>query len=373
MRAPYIEGVATHDDPESCAGGREAAREALTGGTYGQGIEPRNQVLRGADAVIRSGRPHSHRRHREAVGDPARSETPRTYGFFLRGSREIPRSLVAPAAGRIGKAEGRTPMMHGRGKSDGGVVPTKSPNKAGSSAAKEMEGRPPAEGNTGQQNASRTQSRSDAPSALDRVRHLATKDRKAKFTALLHPVTVDRLRAAFRALERKAAAGVDGVTWQQYAAALEDNLRDLHARLHRGAYRAKPSRRVFLPKPDGRPGRSQHHALDALATAVLRKKVNWVLDADLRDFYGSIDRGWLQRFVAHRIADRRILRLIPKWLSAGVLQDGTWTASEQGTPPGRGGVVPAGEPLLALRLGSLDPAMAAAACERRGDRRALCR
>jgi group II intron reverse transcriptase/maturase len=162
------------------------------------------------------------------------------------------------------------------------------------------------------------------------------------------------------------------VTWEQYAAGLEDNLQDLHERLHNGAYRAKPSRRVFIPKADGRqrplgiasledkivqravvevlnavyeedflgfsygfrPGRSQHHALDALATGLLRKKVSWVLDADLRDFFGSISHGWLEKFLEYRIADRRVIRLVQKWLKAGVLADGTWTASEEGAPQG---------------------------------------
>jgi group II intron reverse transcriptase/maturase len=263
-------------------------------------------------------------------------------------------------------------MMHDGGKSDRPNVPTKLPNKAGHPAAEAVEGRGRAEGNTSQQNASRTQCRTSALSALERVREVARRDRKAKFTALLHHVTIDRLRAAYLALSRKAAAGVDGVTWQQYGDGLEDRLRDLHARLHRGAYRAKPSRRVFIPKADGRqrplgiasledklvqravvevlnpiyetdflgfsygfrPGRSQHDALDALAVAIRTKKVKWVLDADVRGYFDAIDHGWLVKFFEHRIADRRILRLIQKWLSAGVLQDGLWTASEEGTPQG---------------------------------------
>ena len=143
-------------------------------------------------------------------------------------------------------------MMHGEGKSDRPIVPAKLSNKAGQSAAETVEGRGLTKGNTSQQNASRTQRRTSAPSALERVREVAKKDRKAKFTALLHHVTIDRLRDAYLALSRKAAAGVDGVTWQQYGVGLEDNLRDLHAKLHRGAYRAKPSRRVFIPKADGR-------------------------------------------------------------------------------------------------------------------------
>jgi RNA-directed DNA polymerase len=258
-------------------------------------------------------------------------------------------------------------------KSDGLVVPMKSPNDAGSTAAKEaMEGRSSAKGNTGEQNALRTQSRNGAPSALDRVREAARKDRKKQFTALLHHVTIDRLRAAYLALQRKAAAGVDGVTWDEYGQDLEARLADLHARVHRGTYRAKPSRRVYIPKPDGRqrplgiaaledkvvqravvevlnaiyevdfvgfsygfrPGRSQHHALDALAFAITCKKVNWVLDADIRGFFDTIDHGWLVKFVEHRIGDKRIVRLIQKWLAAGVLEDGIWSNTSEGTPQG---------------------------------------
>ncbi len=263
-------------------------------------------------------------------------------------------------------------MMHGRGKSDGPVVPAKSSNKVADATAETMEGRGTAKGNTDEQNASRTQSRKSAPSELDRVRHAASKDRNAKFTALLHHVTVDLFRSSFFALKRSAAAGVDGVTWERYREALEENLHDLHGRLHRGAYRARPSRRVFIAKPDGRqrplgiasledklvqraivtvmnaiyevdfsgfsygfrPGRSQHNALDALGVGIKRKKVNWVLDADIRGFFDAIDHGWLRRFLEHRIADRRLLRLILKWLRAGVLHEGVKTTGTVGTPQG---------------------------------------
>lgn len=266
----------------------------------------------------------------------------------------------------------RKPTMNGPEKSDGLVVPTKSPNKAGTPAAEAMEGRSPAKGNTGGQNAPRTQCRTRAPSALDRVREAARRDRKMQFTALLHHVTVDRLRDAYLALARKAAAGVDGMTWTEYGQGLEARLADLHARVQRGAYRAKPSRRVYIPKPDGRqrplgiasledkivqravvevlnaiyevdflgfsygfrPGRSQHHALDALTTAISRKKVNWVLEVDIRGFFDAIDHGWLVKFVEHRIADKRIVRLIQKWLTAGVLEDGGWSITKGGTPQG---------------------------------------
>jgi group II intron reverse transcriptase/maturase len=209
-------------------------------------------------------------------------------------------------------------------------------------------------------------------SDLDRVRQVARKDRDVRFTALLHHVSVDRLREAYRAISPNAAPGVDGVTWRDYGLDLEANLQDLHARVQRGAYRARPSRRVFIPKPDGRlrplgvaaledkilqravvevlnavyeedflgfsygfrPGRGQHDALDALAVAIDRRRVNWVLDADIRDFFSRLDQGWLERFLEHRIADRRVLRLIQKWLRAGVIEDGEWSKTEEGTAQG---------------------------------------
>ena len=294
-------------------------------------------------------------------------------GISKRENREILGSSVADgAADRIGKAKGHTPMMNDPGKSDRLVVPAKHPNKAGRPAAEGAEGRSLAKENTDQQNASRTQSRISAPSALERVRQAAKRDKNAKFTTLFHHVTVDRLREAFLGLKRNAAPGIDGVTWEQYDADLEANLQDLHVRLHQGAYRAKASRRAYIPKADGRqrllgiasledkvvqravaevmhaiyevdflgfsygfrPKRSQHDALDALAVGILRKKVSWVLDADIRGFFDAIDHGWIRKFVEHRIADRRVLALIQKWLSAGVMEDGRWTAVGEGTPQG---------------------------------------
>lgn len=265
------------------------------------------------------------------------------------------------------------PTMHGSQKSDGLVVPTKSSNKVAQATAEAMEERSPAKGNTNQQNALRTQSREGrAPSALDRVREVAKRDKGVKFTALLHHVTEERLRVAFFELKKKAAPGIDGVTWDSYSVELDERIADLHGRVHGGAYRAKPSRRVFIPKSDGtqrplgvasledklvqravadvmnaiyeedflgfsygfRAGRSQHDALDALATGILRKKVNYVLDADIRGYFDSIDHGWLLKFIEHRISDRRLLRLLQKWLAAGVIDHGMWTESVQGSPQG---------------------------------------
>jgi RNA-directed DNA polymerase len=264
-------------------------------------------------------------------------------------------------------------MMNERGKSDRPIVPGKSLNKAGQPAAEEMEGRGLAKGNPQQQNASRTLSRTDAPSALERIRQTASKDKKMRFTALLHHVyAVEALRGAYLCLKREASPGVDGETWRHYGEDLEANLQALSHRLKNGAYRAKPVRRVYIPKTDGRvrplgvtaledkivqraavevmnaiyetdfrgfsygfrPGRSQHNALDALYTGLLTKHVNWVLDLDIRGFFDAISHEWLVKFIEHRIADRRVVRLIQKWLNAGVLEDGKRTRTEEGTPQG---------------------------------------
>ena len=264
-------------------------------------------------------------------------------------------------------------MMDERGKSDRPVVPGKPPNKAEGPAAEAAEGRGRAKGNSPERNVLRTQSRAGTPSALERVREAAQRDRKQRFTALLHHVyDVERLRAAYFALKRDAAAGIDGETWAHYGQALEANLQGLAGRLQRGAYRAKPVRRAYIPKADGgqrplgvpaledkvvqravvevlgaiyevdflgfsygfRPGRSPHQALDALAVGITTKKVNWVLDADIRGFFDTLDHGWLVQFVEHRVADRRVVRLIQKWLNAGVLEAGERTRSEVGTVQG---------------------------------------
>ncbi len=264
--------------------------------------------------------------------------------------------------------------MNGYRKSDSSVLPEKSPNKTAPIAvAEEAEGRELAKGNLRQQNAPRTQGRAGAQNALEQIRLAAARDRKMRFTALLHHVyKLATLRAAYLSIKREAAAGVDGETWRHYGERLEDNLGALATRLQRGAYRAKPVRRMYIPKADGRqrplgvtaledkivqratvevlnaiyeidflsfsygfrPGRSQHDALDALYAGVLRGKVNWVLELDIRGFFDAIDHEWLVKFLEHRIADRRVVRLIQKWLNAGVLEDGKRTRMEAGTPQG---------------------------------------
>lgn len=263
--------------------------------------------------------------------------------------------------------------MNEHGKSDRPIVPGKSPNKTRTPAAEEMEGRGLAKGNLGQQNATRTQSRIVAPSALEQVRQTAKQNKEMKFTALMHHIyRIDTLRFAYSQLKRQAAPGVDGETWRHYGEALEENLQNLSHRLKRGAYRAKPVRRVYIPKADGRlrplgvtaledkivqratvevlntiyetdflgfsygfrPGRNQHQALDALYSGLRDRSVNWVLDLDVRSFFDKLSHAWLVRFLQHRIADRRVLHLIQKWLSAGVLEEGKRTVMEEGSPQG---------------------------------------
>src|SRR5271170_4812556 len=271
-------------------------------------------------------------------------------------------------------------MMNGQEKSDSGIVAVKSTNKAGQPGAELAEPRPETKGNVGQQSTHRAQDRARVTQALDRVRKAARLRKKERFTALLHHVNVDTLRTAFYALRRKAAPGVDGMRWRDYEADLEPRLRDLHERVHRGAYRPQPSRRTYIPKADGkqrplaiaaledkivqgacvmvlnaiyegdfcgfsygfRPGRGPHDALDALCVAIDQRKVNWIVDADIRDSFGSVSQEWLVRFLEHRIGDNRIIRLIQKWLKAGILEDGVVTVDDRGT--GQGSVI---SPLLA--------------------------
>ncbi|MFQ6098981.1 MAG: group II intron reverse transcriptase/maturase [Armatimonadota bacterium] len=273
--------------------------------------------------------------------------------------------------------------MNVRGKSDGPIVPRKPANKgvAGrldrchprGTSAEQAEGRGPAKGNSLRGSEDRTQGRDSSQAALERVRQAASRDKTLRLTALWHHVyDVERLREEYFALKRSAAPGVDGQTWWQYGENLESNLQELSGRLKRGAYRARPVKRAWIPKADGRrrpigiptledkivqraaasvlgavyeadfmgfsygfrPGRGAHDALDALSVGITRCKISWVLDADIRGFFDAMDHEWLVEFVEHRIADRRVIRHIKKWLRAGVLEDGKRLQVEQGTPQG---------------------------------------
>ncbi len=270
------------------------------------------------------------------------------------------------------KAHSRTTDMHVLEKSDCAVLPVNRPNKGGQLPAEVGEGRAQMKENIDQPHMLLTQSGKGMSQGLDGVRKAARERKQERFTALLHHLSVDLLRDSFYALKRQASPGVDGVTWQEYETGLEDRLVDLHSRVHRGAYRAQPSRRVYIPKADGRqrplgiaaledkivqqavvtilnqiyeidfkgfsygfrPGRSPHQALDALFVGITRKKVNWMLDADIRGFFDNLSHEWAVKFIEHRVADRRIIRLIQKWLKAGVSEDGQWSETSKGTPQG---------------------------------------
>jgi RNA-directed DNA polymerase len=271
-------------------------------------------------------------------------------------------------------------MTHGGGRSDPGIVAVKLANNAEQSAAESAEPRTGTKGNADQQSTRQAQNWESVSQALARIRQAAKQRKKEQFTSLLHHVSVDLLRLSFFALKKDAAPGVDGLAWRDYETNLEGNLEDLHDRVHRGAYRALPSRRQYIPKADGRqrpiaicaledkivqravamvlnaiyeedfrgfsygfrPKRSQHDALDALIVGITTTKVNWILEVDIRSFFDEVNRDWLGRFLEHRIADPRILRLIQKWLKAGVLENGVVIDSEKGT--GQGTVI---SPLLA--------------------------
>src|SRR5437763_820023 len=290
----------------------------------------------------------------------------------MHENREISSAPWSCDQGRSAKAKSRTADMHVLEKSDCAVVPVNQPNKGGQLSAEGGEGRAQLRENIVQSHLHPTPSGKRMCQGLDGVRKAAKERRQERFTALLHHLNVDLLRDSFYALQRKASPGVDGVTWQEYETGLEDRLVDLHSRVHRGAYRAKPSRRVFIPKADGRqrplgiaaledkivqqavvtilnqiyevdfkgfsygfrPGRSPHQALDALTVGIQRKRVNWVLDPDILGFFDNLSHEWAIKFIEHRVADRRIIRLIRKWLKAGVSEDGQWSETKLGTPQG---------------------------------------
>ena len=281
-------------------------------------------------------------------------------------------------------------MMDGHEKSDLAIVAVKPANKAEQpaaersaavlTAAESAEPRAGTKGNADQQSTCRTQRRVSVSQALERIRKVARERKKERFTALFHHISTELLEQSFFELKEDAAPGVDRLTWTDYEADLGRKLEDLHDQVHRGAYRALPSRRVYIPKPDGRqrplavaaledkivqravatllnaiyeedflgvsygfrPGRGTHDALDALCVGIHSKKVSFILDADIRSFFDEINQEWLIRFLEHRIGDRRIIRLIQKWLKAGVMEDGVVRVSDRGT--GQGSVI---SPLLA--------------------------
>lgn len=379
MKESYRKDDTHHPDPESCGADRKGRAEALTGAGAGKPLSRETNEESGLPTSLS-----------ETEGNTDTGEVLVDLWRSPRGRRPSARtetsgtgtgsSTVCPssgcAKGRPAKVDNRNAGMDGPGKSDGSIVSEKPVNEAlplWAWAEEQAEKRDPTKGNSDQHNTSQTQSWTrGVPNALDRVRQAARKDRKGKFTALLHHVTVRRLKASFERLERSASPGVDGVTWQEYKRDLTERLIELHRRVQRGSYRPKPSRRVYIPKADGRqrplgvaaledkivqgavaevlnaifeedflgfsygfrPGRKAHQCLDALAYALQRCKVNWVLDADIRGYFDHIQHGWLIKFLQHRIADRRIVRLIKKWLKAGILERDHWKPTKEGTPQG---------------------------------------
>src|SRR5271169_4895976 len=307
--------------------------------------------------------------------------------------------MLRPGPHREG--EEPKPMMNERGKSDTAVGAMKPANKAERSAAELVEQRAVTKGNADQQSTRRAQERESVSQALGRIRQAAKQRKKEKFTTLFHHISVELLRLSFFEIKKDAAPGVDGLTWQDYEAGLDRNIEDLHDRVHRGAYRAQPSRRLYIPKPDGRqrpiaiaaledkivqrataavlntiyeedflgfsygfrPKRSQHDALDALVVGITSTKVNWILEVDVQSFFDEVSQSWLMRFVEHRIADPRILHLIQKWLKAGILEDGVVRV---------GDIAASGQRLPALQFRSLSGTLATARGHGRHDHRAVC-
>ena len=293
----------------------------------------------------------------------------------MHGNRETSSPTDGKPNSPAEEGLGRKLRMYGGEESDGAIVPEKLPNNAKeeqAGAAEVVEGRASTKENIQQAHRPSTQSGRGVSQGLRGVREAARESKQERFTALLHHLTVDLLRESYYALKRQAAPGVDGVRWAEYEDGLEDRIQDLHGRVHRGAYRAQPSRRIYIPKADGRqrpigiaaledkivqqgvvtilnqiyeedfrgfsygfrPGRDPHQALDALSVGIERKKVNWILDADIRGFFDNLSHEWALQFLQHRVADPRIIRLIQKWLKAGVSEDGEWSETKIGTPQG---------------------------------------
>ena len=372
MKVQYGKDVANHSGPESCGDAREGVAEALAGETGGSAIEPRNPKfgtptpLSDAEGNMNQGD------RRESWDSPARSETLHTPGSFLHRSWEISAVPGETTPGGSGKAKCHTPDPPAVEKSDALILPGKPSNK-GLQTMEMVEGRSAAKGNAEQDPTPRTQSRNSRVSTgLEGVRQAARRNRRLRFTALMHHITPQLLVDSFYSLQRKAAAGVDGVTWREYEKILPQRVAELHRMVHSGAYRATPSRRVYIPKADGRqrplgiasiedkivqqavvtvlsaiyevdflgfsygfrPGRGQHDALDALTAGIKSRSVNWIADAGIRSFFDEIDHGWMLRFLEHRIADQRVIRLIRKWLEAGVIEDGKRIPAVKGTPQG---------------------------------------
>ena len=380
MKVRYRKGIANHPGPESCGGACEGVAEALTGEGVGQ---PLSREIRqsGAPTLLSEAQGYiGGGVTRKSSTGPTRSKTLSMRRSSLNRNCELSSAPAAKlATGGLGKADGRTPDIHAGEKSDACIVPMNDPNNGAASKpalAQGREARRAAKSNTEESPASRTQRRTRASMGLDGVREAARAAKAAgkevRFTALLHHITLQLLRDSFMHLKRDAAAGIDGVTWREYEEGLDGRIDKLWDAVQSGRYRVLPSRRVYIPKVDGkqrplgiaaledkivqqavvtvltpiyevnflgfsygyRPGRNQHQALDAVVVGMQTKRVNWVLDADIKAFFDTVDHAWMMRFLEHRIGDKRILRLIRKWLTAGVVEHGHKTDVRVGTPQG---------------------------------------
>ena len=373
MKESYRKGLASHPDPESCAEGGNTLGEALTGAHTGQLLSSENRFSPACrpdslQGKVTPGTPSD----REAAQDAAESKNLSMCGNSMHENRETPSAPRSDDLGRLEK-EDHDANMHADGESDGTIVPGKQANKGGTPPlAEPVEERGPTKGNAFRLTAYRTQSRKGVSLELEGVRRVASRDEEVRFTSLLHHVTEALLRVSYQGLNPAAVPGVDEVTWTEYGRGLEVHLKDLHERVQSGTYRAQPSKRIYLAKPDGRlrpigiaaledkivqqalrtvleqiyeedflgfsyrfrPGKSQHNALDVLAVGLRQRKVSWVLDADIRGFFDNISHEWMIKFLEHRIADKRVIRLVKKWLRAGISEDGEWSKTTIGTPQG---------------------------------------
>jgi RNA-directed DNA polymerase len=372
MKVPYEKGVAIRSASSLARGiARYSAKRRQRIG--GVGIQLRKLSIQ-TPTPLKCAEGNMNKRDSASSCSVRRSRRPHcTPRNFMHENRETSETPAAqPGHRSAGEGLSHKARAYVYEESHSGILPMNHSNKDGTSPAESGEGRPLIKENAGQPNTYPTQSGKGVSQGLAGVRKAARENKEMKFTALLHHLTVDLLRESFHSLKREAAPGVDGVTWREYEDGLEDRLIDLHGRVHRGAYRVTPSRRVYIEKTDGRqrplavpaiedklvqqavvtilnqiyeedflgfsygyrPGRSQHQALDALSYVLLKKKVNYVLDADIRGFFDNLDKSWLIKFVEHRVADPRILRLIQKWLNAGVMEEGEWSNTKTGSPQG---------------------------------------
>jgi RNA-directed DNA polymerase len=369
----YSEGKANHTGPKPCVSAREGRGEASAGDGAGRPLSRERCPLPSADSVTILEGNTMHRVNASGASTRRGQRHRHAPTLFDREPGDLlPGLRWRTSQVRVGKAQKLKPATNGQKKSDLLIVAAKSANESRQLVMEWMEPSGRAEGNACQSHTGQIQSWETVSQGLARIRKAARNGNVEQFTSLLHHISIPLLEQAYYWLKRDASAGVDGTTWAQYGEGLRERLTDLHARVHNGSYRAQPSRRVHIPKPDGslrplgiaaledkivqralvevlnaiyevdflgfsygfRPGRGQHDALDALAVGIEYQAINWIVDADIRAFFDSIDHKWMMQFLKHRIGDRRVLRLIRKWLKAGVMEGDTCHPTEKGTPQG---------------------------------------